>query len=225
MNIYHISDTHGLHYDIDLPDLKEVDVVIHSGDESNSKDVSQNKEEFRDFIKWYSKLNCPNKILVPGNHSIFISKNEKIARTICEDNGIILLIKDSVVINNTLIYGDPIVPRYGTEWAYMADRNKMSKHTDLIPTGCEILITHGPPKGILDLSYDRRHNIEMCGDSSVARAIKEKGVLLHCFGHIHNNDDIVNAGVLYRQGVVYSNAAAVKDGKYRIINNGNLITL
>ena len=46
----------------------------------------------------------------------------------------------------------------------------------------DIMITHGPPQGILDLNYPR---LENCGCEHLRRAVERCKPQLHCFGHIH----------------------------------------
>jgi len=47
--------------------------------------------------------------------------------------------------------------------------------------GCQIMMTHGPPKGIMDKNYS---DLE-CGCDNLMRAVARAKPLLYCFGHIH----------------------------------------
>ena len=58
--IWHISDTHSHHRLLTIPE--NIDIVIHSGDESNYKDQYQNEPEFRDFILWFANLPIKHKV-------------------------------------------------------------------------------------------------------------------------------------------------------------------
>mgnify|MGYP003480281422 CR=1 FL=1 len=53
-----------------------IDIVIHSGDESNYKDQYQNEPEFRDFILWFANLKIKHKVFIAGNHSSFVFHNK-----------------------------------------------------------------------------------------------------------------------------------------------------
>ena len=53
MKILHLSDTHGLHHRLD--DMPEADVIVHSGDISNSG----TEEEVLDFLNWFIALPYP----------------------------------------------------------------------------------------------------------------------------------------------------------------------
>ncbi|KAL9113346.1 MAG: hypothetical protein Q9227_002387 [Pyrenula ochraceoflavens] len=52
-----------------------------------------------------------------------------------------------------------------------------------IPAGVDIVMTHGPPKGILDRCA---RSGERLGCENLLRATRRVRPLMHCFGHIHN---------------------------------------
>jgi len=60
MKIVAISDTHGNHEKIDIPE--EGDVLVHAGD------FTDFGKGFDDFITWFEKAPQPHKILLLGNH-------------------------------------------------------------------------------------------------------------------------------------------------------------
>ena len=60
----HISDTHGLHERVILP---EGDVLIHSGDFCRRYG---SHEEVSDFAIWFKKQNFKYKIVIAGNHEM-----------------------------------------------------------------------------------------------------------------------------------------------------------
>lgn len=224
--IWHISDTHSYHRLLTIP--KNIDIVIHSGDESNSKDQYTNEPEFRDFIVWFASLKIPYKIFVAGNHSSFIFHNTKEVRKTCEDLNIIYLENESVEIEGINIWGSPITPNFGNWW-FMKDRSKMDKLYSSIPEWIDIVVSHGPPKGILDLSYDRNNNLESCGCRSFKNHILNRVKPKLClFGHIHNTEDIINAGTikLSDYNTIFSNGSVVTDGKFgKLSSNGNILEI
>ena len=63
----------------------------------------------------------------------------------------------------------------------MKSDNKLSNHWDKIPDDIDILITHGPPHGILDKTY-RNENV---GSKSLRRIMGRVTPKLWVFGHIH----------------------------------------
>lgn len=97
-----------------------------------------------------------------------------------------------------------------------------------MPDDIDILVVHGPPKTILDLSYDRLNNLESCGDRALLNRIKSIKPKLVLFGHIHNNSDIVNGGTRTIPGLdtVFSNGSVMCDGKFGMLtSNGNILTI
>lgn len=223
MKIWHISDTHTYHDLLKIP--SGIDMIIHSGDCSNPRDPYNNESEVRDFIDWYKELKIKYKIYVAGNHDTSIEK-KLVTKKDFEDAGIIYLENESVTIEGINIFGSPHTPNFGN-WAFMKDRVKLEKFWRIaIPDNIDILITHGPPKGILDKSYSREYKMEDCGDKSLFNRVLDIKPSFHLFGHIHNCKDIVNAGMqkLSICDTWFSNGSVVTDGKFgKLSSNGNII--
>lgn len=225
MNLLHISDTHSFHNLIDTKDFEKYDIVVHSGDCSNYRDRYKNEQEVRDFIGWYSTLPIKYKIYVAGNHDTSIEA-KLVTKSDFERNGIIYLENESITIDGIKFYGSPHTPNFG-QWAFMKARDVLhNKVWQYIPDDTDVLIVHGPPKGVLDLSYDRNGNLEYCGCSALRKRIdKLEQLKLVLFGHIHDMDGITNHGVVRfgESPILYSNATMVKDGDFDsgIIHKGN----
>lgn len=224
--IWHISDTHSYHRLLTIPE--NIDIVIHSGDESNSRDQYTNEPEFRDFILWFANLPIKHKVFVAGNHSSFIFHNKKEVNKICKDLNIIYLEDDWTLVDGISIWGSPVTPNFGNWW-FMKDRSKMDKLYSSIPEWIDIVVSHGPPRGILDLSYDRDGKLEFCGCRSLRNHILNRVKPKLClFGHIHNVDDIINAGTvkLSSYDTIFSNGSVVTDGKFgKLSSNGNILEI
>jgi Icc-related predicted phosphoesterase len=110
----------------------------------------------------------------------------------------------------------------------MKARDKIYKVWDSIPDDTDIVIVHGPPKGILDLSYNRNNQLEFCGCSALAKRIRKIQPKLCLFGHIHNCEDIINAGYTKHSdyNTIYSNGSVVTDGKFgKLSSNGNIFEI
>ena len=219
--IVHITDTHFYH---SLIKQQDTDFVIFSGDCSNPQDSFINEQQVRDFIEWYSQYPATHKIFIAGNHDASIERN-LVTRSDFQSNGIIYLENDWVEIEGIKIWGSPITPTYNVGWAFNRARNKTETIWKHIPDDTDIIVTHGPPKGILDLAY---HDdvLEFCGDKSLLNRVLQINPKLHLFGHIHNNGYIQNSGYTKVTGcdTIFSNATAVEDRKFTngIINHGNV---
>ena len=225
MKIWHISDTHTFHGLLTIPE--NIDMVIHSGDVSNPQNQYLNKPEVENFIYWFSKLPIKYKVFVAGNHDTSIEK-KLINKIDFQSNGIIYLENDFVEIEGLKIWGSPITPTFGTGWAFNKSRAKTHEVWSKIPDGTDIVVVHGPPKGVLDLSYDRLNQLEFCGDNSLKKKMLSLNPKLVCFGHIHNCEDIINAGTmkLSVSDTIYSNGSVVTDGKFgKLSSNGNIFEI
>ena len=229
MKILHISDTHGFHSRFPDEKFKDIDIVIHSGDCSNYKDAYRNAIEVADFIEWYKDVPVKYKIYVAGNHDTSIER-KRITKEDFETNGIIYLENSFVNINGVKFYGTPVTPSFN-DWAFMKARDKTHKVWEAIPEDTRVLIVHGPPKGIRDLSFDRDGKLEFCGDNALMkRCISLQNTLKFvCFGHIHNMDGVYNQGIstFSMTQTVFSNAACVDDGRFDrgLTSFGNILEL
>jgi Icc-related predicted phosphoesterase len=225
MKILHLSDTHSFHNLLKVP--YDIDMIIHSGDCSNSRDPYNNEPEVRDFIDWFKMIPVKYKIYVAGNHDTSIEKR-LVTKKDFEDAGIIYLENESVTIEGINFFGSPHTPQFG-QWAFMKDRVKLERFWRMaIPEDTDVIITHGPPRGVLDKSYDRNHNMESCGDKSLLNRVLEIEPAYVLFGHIHNCKDIINAGLtkFSAYDTWFSNGSVVTDGKFgKLSSNGNIIEI
>ena len=176
MQIVAISDTHGKHRDLKIPDG---DILIHAGDVTRGG----TKEKVIDFLKWFAAQKHTYKVFVAGNHDFYFEETDsnKIRRLIPKN--IIYLNDSGVEINDLKFWGSPITPWFNN-WAFNRNRgSEIKKHWDLIPNDTDVLITHGPPYGILDETvYGKRTGCE----ELLLRVYQVKPIY-HIFGHIHED--------------------------------------
>lgn len=227
MNILHISDTHGFHKQFPMSRFENIDVVVHSGDCSNYRDVGRNANEVLDFIDWYKEIPVKNKIYVAGNHDTSIEKRLVTPAQFAQA-GITYLENAGTTIDGVKFWGSPHTPTFG-DWAFMKKRETINRIWEKVPLNTEVFIVHGPPKGIRDLSHDRDGVLEFCGDGSLYKAILNIQPKLMLFGHIHNSPGCYNQGVSkndYPQ-TIFSNAACVEDGRFDkgLVSFGNILNI
>ena len=225
MRIWHISDTHTFHELLEIPE--GIDMVIFSGDCSNPRDPYNNEPEVRRFIDWFSTLPIEYKIFVAGNHDTSIEK-KLVTNQDFLSNGIIYLENEHIIIEGIKIFGSPYTPQFG-QWSFMKARHKLDAlWQNAIDDDADIIVVHGPPKGCLDLSYDRSGNLGFCGDKSLLNRVFQVKPKLMLFGHIHNCEDIINAGTLQRSYLqtIFSNGSVVTDNEFgRLSSNGNIFEI
>jgi len=222
MKIAFISDTHTLHNKM-WHQLPEVDMLIHCGDVS-----SRGKEgEITDFIYWYMNLTgFDKKIFIAGNHDFgfeHFPKYDWLMHLINEENlsqsDCVYLEDDSFVIQHPdlsrpiKIYGSPWQPEF-YNWAFNLPRNgaEIQRKWNRIPEDTDILITHGPPMGILDEAYGYGKIMDHVGCEILKNRIEIVKPLIHAFGHIHGS-----YGGKYVGDTLYINASTC-DEKYVPIN-------
>ena len=221
MKIWHISDTHTYHGLLKVPE--DIDMVIHSGDATNPRDPYASEQEMLNFISWFGSLPIRHKVFVAGNHDLCIERN-LVTKIDFMKNGIVYLENDYTEVEGLKIWGSPFTPSFGQGWAFNKKRSALHDIWKEIPDDVDIVVVHGPPKGILDLAYHQLNCIEFCGDEALRKRLYLLNPKLCLFGHIHNNDDIINAGTmkLSNHDTIYSNGSVVTDGKFgKLSSHGN----
>lgn len=201
MRIVAISDTHGKHKGLELP---KGDMIIHAGDVSRRG----SRAEVIDFLNWYDGLDFKYKIFIAGNHDFYFENTEavEIQRVIPET--IHYLCDSGIELDGLMIWGSPIQPWF-FDWAFNRQRGQeISKHWDIIPNETDILITHGPPFGILDKTYKG----ENVGCEELTKKVSKMNLKAHIFGHIHEAH-----GRLDKKNTEFLNAS-VLDLKYNLVN-------
>lgn len=185
MKIACISDVHDVYHKIEIP---ECDVLVCAGDWTGNGgpgDVVQ-------FIKWFCELPAPSvKIAIAGNHDFFCEKFPEVIREefrlrSSEGNECVYLDGDEYIhADGTKFYGSPVTPRF-FDWAFNVNRgNDIAKHWQRIPDDTDVLITHGPPLGVLDVTGGRNQEAVGCWD--LKERVMNMELKAHIFGHIHHS--------------------------------------
>ena len=205
MRIVCISDTHNCNEQISVP---EGDILIHSGDAT----IKGTDQEVIKFLYWFSSLPHEYKVFIAGNHDWLFQTEAIFARTLIAESKIIYLRDSSTTVDGLAIYGSPWQPRF-YDWAFNLNRGpEIAEKWAMIPEDTDILITHGPPHGILD-EVENKFGDSHEGCEELRKRVEhiaEGGRLrLHVFGHIHSG-----YGVHEEFGVRFVNAS-VCDEEYQ----------
>ena len=177
MRIIHISDTHTKHEELILP---EGDMIIHSGDFSGSLASGYC------FFEWFEGLDYKYKILVAGNHDSILAMHNNVKEKQMElaKRGIIYLEDSSIEIEGIKFHGSPWTLNYGN-YNFMCSEQQIAFYWEKIPNDTNILITHSPAFGILDVAPDKT-GLKNLGSSSLRyKAESLKDLKYHLIGHIH----------------------------------------
>lgn len=230
MKIWLISDTHCKHELLRVPD--SVDLVVHCGDEAHAHKPKKNLEEAKPFFEWFQSLPIARKVFVPGNHSIAVEQGLIQPADFPE---IVFLIHQlsefqlgdlSVENNGKLkIFGSPYTPWF-FNWAYNVARPDLDAIWATIPTDIDLLITHGPPKGILDVTKDWKSKEPIhIGSMSLTRQVDKRiRPKIHAFGHLHDEPEINNFGWKQHNGVAYINCSCC-DLPGNLVHHGVIVEL
>ena len=117
--------------------------------------------------------------MIAGNHDFLAEKQPSRFRGIMKACGFTYLEDSSCEIDGVKFYGSPWTPWFGG-WAFNLRRGSQAIRAmwDAIPGDTDVLVTHGPPKGVLD-----SNGLEECGCDDLGKV--SGGIPLHLFGHIH----------------------------------------
>lgn len=216
ISIVHISDTHLKPF----PELEKADILIHSGDALNYGNLEE-LIKFRDQLKAISQ-NYSHVIFVPGNHDRIFEEDFHLAEGLLKEtvSNLTILHNSSVQILGFNFYGTADQPEF-CNWAFNKDRHELIQSYSNIPENTNILITHCPAYGMLDIICNAKppQGIHV-GSNELQYKLQElKNLKLHCFGHIHFSSGLSNINDIY-----YSNGA-ICDEQYIPTNKGNLIEL
>lgn len=173
MKILALSDLHGF-----LPDIPKCDVLLLGGDYCQMRNHDQQlRFMLGPFREWLSGIDAKYIVGIAGNHD-FILQSDDIK--LLGHLPWIYLQDGLVELDGIKIYGTPWTKTF-CNWAFMKDEGPLKQIFSSIPEGLDILLTHGPVKGILDRNRDG----EECGSYSLYKQVMEVQPLTVVHGHIH----------------------------------------
>jgi Icc-related predicted phosphoesterase len=190
-----ISDLHG-HY----PELEGGDLLIVAGDLTARHTI----KELDQFNEWIREQDYRQKILIAGNHDTFFEKGvfdytNPVDGTVFVDPSCDYLCDSGTEFKGLKIWGSPwslsfpgINPKCT---AFTGTEEELAERYALIPEDTDILVTHGPPWGILDkvnkgsftLSDPPVKIYEHAGSKSLALQVGRMKIppKLWVWGHVH----------------------------------------
>jgi len=203
-----VSDTHGQHAKLSVPDG---DILIHAGDFMASGDTPK---EIDDFNHWLGKQAYRFKIVTAGNHDLMFERHPGAARELL--GNAIYLENSGIEVAGLKIWGSPVQPEFNN-WAFNVARGAaIRRYWKMIPAGTDVLVTHGPPFGVLDKSHPSTANL---GCEELAKAVEQIKPRLHVFGHIHGGH-----GSFTGDGTRFVNASVVNEA-YQLIHQPQVVKI
>lgn len=204
MRIVALSDTHAHHGRVTVPDG---DVFVFAGDLMT---CGRRWEEVVSFGQWFSSQPHQHKILVAGNHDRLFES--RLGVCLSEFSNVTYLQDSRTEIEGVKFWGSPYQPEF-YNWAFNVRRGQaIKKHWDLIPQDTDVLITHGPPYGILDqMAPGGQWGTDHLGCEELSKQFARISPRVHIFGHIHGSYGV------YKDGISFYNVA-ICDEEYRPVN-------
>lgn len=206
-----ISDTHGLHRKLRVPNA---DILIHAGDFSHAQGSLAQVAGFND---WLGALPHRHRVVIAGNHDFPLEQKPQCRRLF---TNAIYLQDEAVTIEGFKIYGSPWQPEF-FNWAFNLPRcgSSLAACWEAIPDDTDILVTHGPPFGINDRTAN---NGRGAGCELLRNRVEELSNLkLHVFGHIHEAYGQTRVG---ENGPLFVNASSL-DLRYQLVNEPVVVEL
>ncbi len=189
MRIVAVADTHLFHDELVVPDG---DVFIHAGDMCRGGST----QELALAAAWLRALPHRWKVVVAGNHDWPFMRDPQRAKDLLGPE-VVYLEDSGATIANLSFWGSPWQPTYGA-WAFNLERGpELAAKWALVPATVDLLVTHGPPRGV----GDRGHTPARSGCEDLRLRVRVVRPRLHVFGHIHQDgglweeDGIVSANV------------------------------
>lgn len=209
MKICVTSDTHGRDFT-----AQPADVFIHCGDITAGGTV----EETALFASWLHDSPYKHAIVVPGNHDRCFQEEFDAVRELFDDR-VHILIDKGVQIDGVNFWGSPWTPPF-FDWFFMKEEDDLRVVYSRMPQEIDVLITHGPPRGILDPGHKEPH----VGSRALLGAITDKSrkIKHHVFGHLHaaGGKMHIGPGIVgedYRLDTRFYNVAACNEA-YNLVN-------
>lgn len=212
-----ISDMHGR-----LPDpieIPEADFLFIVGDNSPSKDhrlgyqYGWHKNRFGPWLQAILDLGRVEHIVgICGNHD-FLGETPYGDRILRELPWTYLK-DETVTIDGIKIHGSPWTPQF-FDWAFMDQDWQLAQYWNRIPAnGLDVLMTHGPKFGVLDVVEFRTEHVG--SESLKLRLEMIDPPQVHLVGHIHSARGVHGGigDVPLSANVAYVNEDYKPDGEF-----------
>jgi predicted phosphodiesterase len=159
-------------------------VFVHAGDLCLNGDL----DELKSAVAWIEGLPHRHKIVIGGNHDWALVEEPAAARALLA--GVTYLEDAAATVAGLGWYGSPWQPEFGG-WAFNLRRGpEIDAVWARIPAGLDVLVTHGPPAGLGDLTITGTR----AGCADLLRRVQAQAPRLHLYGHIHEDGGVWREG-------------------------------
>ena len=163
------------------------------------------------FLDWFNSIGgYKTKVLIAGNHDRLFEDQPELAQELILSYPDINYLQDDMLEipgseKSVTLYGSPWQPEF-CNWAFNLPRNgeALQSRWEAIPDNTDILITHGPPYGHLDIPGGQSIRV---GCEPLRHRVDTIRPKIHVFGHIHGSagyyfnghTHFINASILNEQ--------------------------
>ena len=191
-----VADTHQKHRELRIP---ESELLIHCGDFCSFQ--REDEKTLEDVDVWFAEAPVKDVLCIGGNHDYLLQSREfRFAHAR-------LLEDDLAEVAGLSIYGSPWCPDL-LGFAYFAPEEELIEKWKDIPSGIDVLVTHTPPYGILDVPSSGTTHL---GCPHLQNELKRIKPRVHLFGHVHASYGSHQAG-----DTKYVNAAMVGGAGFEV---------
>jgi len=172
--------------------IPEGDVLVLAGDVLRNfymgapdKDASRQLRALEGFLGFLDRTPFRKVALIAGNHDwCFELRGEDARKIVAMHPKTVYLEDGGAIIEGVRFYGSPWQPEF-CGWAFNLTRDgeALGKAWAKIPERLDVLVTHGPPFGIMDSSPSVDCHEQ--GDRLLLERVKIVKPRYHVFGHIH----------------------------------------
>ncbi len=192
MKIVIVSDTHNEHERLGI---LSGDVLVHCGDMFNL--FRQSTDDMRSLDDWFGRQDFDVVLCIGGNHDTALEQHVEAGASPFANA--VFLKDESYSHSGVNFYGSPWTPDLPGH-AFQQRADELGKYWSRIPSDTDVLITHVPPAGILDVSSA---GLKL-GCTALTRELARVRPHVHCFGHVH-----ASRGMTKQAGIHFVNAVSV----------------
>jgi len=208
-----ISDLHGylpmqpLGSPLSMPDA---DFLLVAGDITPGGSIkNQTTWLSNQFDRWTKYFTVPPYVIAGNHDSVFAHMNVSSSyATYVNDSQFVLSTRGSLLKG----WGSPWTLPFHN-WSFMCKEDELRDKYERIPADIDIVMTHGPPYGILDQNVYGEH----CGSIATREMLDRVKPKLHVFGHIHEQ-----GGKTHLHGDTICANVSYVDRNYQPTNEGQL---
>lgn len=200
MIILAMSDLHG--HCLDVSQMLHADVAVIAGDITPATQkyhgthasgrYQQSQWILHTFIPWLDTVPVRQVVMTWGNHDHIGEYPDLLPASVWPSH-MHMLVNQRVTIDGVSFYGVPQTPRF-RDWAFNEDDLPADhgRRWAQVPMGTDVLVSHGPPRGVCDTVAPPRRGVFSAGFGSRTQAewlrsdTPNRPRMVIC-GHIHGS--------------------------------------